>query len=312
MNTHQILLQLKVTRRRNVLLKNEILLMPLEWGYNEENGPEKWQHSYPEAAGARQSPIDIRAVDLQAFNTNRKLSWNYVPENTKEVSNPGYCWKVSVDGTGSNLSGGPLDGTYVLEQFHCHWGQTNEEGSEHTVNGEKYAGELHLVHWNSSKYSSFAEAAKYPDGLAVLGVFLKVIAPKIPSVPVLIGTLRLRQVGRKHLELDKIVCQLNKVQFRGEHAKILVPLDPGALLPENSGYYTYSGSLTTPPCSECVVWIVFKDPVEISQEQLDTFRALRCYSSEDLCPCDEYKGFVKSNFRPTLPLGQREVKECRQ
>ena len=41
------------------------------------------------------------------------------------------------------LTGGPLeDNKYVLEQFHCHWGQDNDQGSEHTVNGEKYAGEV--------------------------------------------------------------------------------------------------------------------------------------------------------------------------
>lgn len=266
--------------------------MPLEWGYNQENGPEKWPQCFPAAGGARQSPIDIRPVDLKTITNNRKLSWRYVPENTKDVCNSGYGWKVSVNGVGSELVGGPLDGTYVLEQFHCHWGKTNVEGSEHTINGQKFAGELHLVHWNASKYSSFSEAATYPDGLAVLGVFLK--------------------PGRKHLELDKIVNQLRKVQYRGESAKILVPVNPAAFLPENSGYYTYQGSLTTPPCSECVVWIVFKEPVEVSQEQLESFRRLRCYSVEDTCPCDEFRGFVKSNFRPTLPLGQREVKECRQ
>lgn len=48
------------------------------------------------------------------------------------------------------------------------------KGSEHTVNGVSYSGELHLVHWNQTKYPTFDEAAKHHDGLAVLGVFLKV------------------------------------------------------------------------------------------------------------------------------------------
>lgn len=48
-------------------------------------------------------------------------------------------------------------------------------GSEHLVDGQAFSGELHIVHWNSSKYKSFQEAAGHPDGLAVLGVFLKVI-----------------------------------------------------------------------------------------------------------------------------------------
>lgn len=44
----------------------------------------------------------------------------------------------------SELVGGPLQGKYVLEQFHCHWGPDNDEGSEHTINGKKYAGEVSI------------------------------------------------------------------------------------------------------------------------------------------------------------------------
>lgn len=67
-----------------------------------------------------------------------------------------------------------MDGKYTLVQFHCHWGATNDQGSEHTINGNKFAGELHFVHWNSTKYKTLVEAAQHPDGLCVLGVFLKV------------------------------------------------------------------------------------------------------------------------------------------
>lgn len=42
----------------------------------------------------------------------------------------------------SELRGGPLEAMYVLEQFHCHWGATEDEGSEHTVDGRRYAGEV--------------------------------------------------------------------------------------------------------------------------------------------------------------------------
>ncbi len=89
--------------------------------------------------------------------------------------NPGSCWRVDVIGSGSELVGGPLqDDQYLLEQYHCHWGSSEGKGSEHTVDGKAFDGELHLVHWNKSKYKSFQEAAGHSDGLAVLGVFLKV------------------------------------------------------------------------------------------------------------------------------------------
>ena len=87
----------------------------------------------------------------------------------------GYCWRVDVNGTDSELTGGPLGSDiYKLEQFHSHWGCIDSQGSEHTVDGVSYAGELHLVHWNTTKYATFGEAASAPDGLAVLGVFLEV------------------------------------------------------------------------------------------------------------------------------------------
>jgi carbonic anhydrase len=103
----------------------------------------------------------------------------------------------------SSLEGGPLKNKYVLEQFHCHWGPEDSVGSEHLVDGKSYAAEvntigtalifkyaiansslfntqIHYVHWNT-KYGGFNEALKYGDGLAVLGVFLKVTRNLSPA-----------------------------------------------------------------------------------------------------------------------------------
>lgn len=128
------------------------------------------------ASGHRQSPVNISREHTTRGSTLKKpLTTKYVAGNTKSLSNSGYCWRVDVNGEGSALSGGPLnDDVFQLEQFHCHWGCSDGKGSEHTVDGTTYSGELHLVHWNATKYASFKEAAEHPDGLAVLGVFLKV------------------------------------------------------------------------------------------------------------------------------------------
>ncbi|KAL1449052.1 hypothetical protein WDU94_000290 [Cyamophila willieti] len=104
------------------------------------------------------------------------LVWKYNPARTETITNPGYCWRVDVKKSCTELTGGPLHHKYRLEQFHCHWGCGSSKGSEHTVDGKSYAGELHLVHWNSDKYHTFGEAAGQPDGLAVLGVLLEVSA----------------------------------------------------------------------------------------------------------------------------------------
>jgi carbonic anhydrase len=197
---------------------------------------------------------------------------------------------VDVDGEGSELVGGPLKDTYRLEQFHCHWGSTGDKGSEHTVDGQSYAAELHLVHWNSSKYANCGEAAGYPDGLAVLGILLK--------------------VGAKNPELQKVVDLLPSISHCGDKAVVKEAIDPIKMLPKTFSYWTYLGSLTTPPCAESVTWILFKEPVEVSEDQLAAFRILRYYKRGEECPCDEFNGLQIINHRPPLPLGNRELREC--
>lgn len=116
------------------------------------------------------------------------------------------------------------------------------------MDGEAFAGELHLVHWDKSKYGSFAEAAGKPDGLAVLGVFLK--------------------VGKHHPEMDKIAQLLPFITHKGDRITLRDAIDPVKLLPEDTTFWTYLGSLTTPPFYESVIWIVFKHAIEVSEEQV--------------------------------------------
>lgn len=177
------------------------------------------------ASGHRQSPVNISPGHTTRGSTLKKpLTYKYVPENTKSLVNPGYCWRVDVNGDGSALSGGPLmDDVYLLEQFHCHWGCSDCKGSEHTVDGTSYSGELHLVHWNHTKYPTFEEAAKHPDGLAVLGVFLKVNSWLIFVVLQLFSPVFVSfkfQIGEHHEELHKITKLLPFIMHKGDRVSI--------------------------------------------------------------------------------------------
>jgi hypothetical protein len=60
----------------------------------------------------------------------------------------------------------------------------------------------------------------------------------------------------------------------GPEQLVGVNWDPSSLLPRERRYFAYAGSLTTPPCSEVVRWVVFAAPIEISADQLKTFAAL--------------------------------------
>ena len=128
--------------------------------------------------------------------------------------------------------------------------------SEHTVDGAASPMEVHFVH-----------AAEEGD-LAVIGVFM--------------------EAGDE----DPAIQGLWEAIPGPEEAPAAVgALDPGALLPEGRGYFRYQGSLTTPPCSEVVSWVVMTESISVSQAQIDAFAAL-----------------YPMNARPVQPLNEREIR----
>ena len=136
------------------------------------------------------------------------------------------------------ISGGGLNGTYNFVQLHFHWGSSLKKGgSEHLINSKRYAAEMHLVHYNT-KYSSFAEATSYPDGLAVLGVMLH---------PQLVR-------GHKGFsEITKTVVAPPSLIKAGAEGSLPSPLSLINLLPlKLNTFYRYDGSLTTPHFAEIV------------------------------------------------------------
>ncbi|KAM5281436.1 carbonic anhydrase 1 isoform 2-T2 [Ctenodactylus gundi] len=181
----------------------------------------------------------------------------------------------------NGLKGGPLSDSYRLSQFHFHWGSTDGDGSEHTLDGTKYSGELHIVHWNSSKYSSINEAFSKPDGLAIIGVLMK--------------------VGQANPKLQKVLDALSAVKTKGKKAPF-TNFDPSVLLPASLDYWTYAGSLTHPPLHESVTWFICKESISISSEQLAQFRSL--LSSAEGEPAVP----IKHNNRPPQPLKGRAVR----
>ena len=75
------------------------------------------------------------------------------------------------------IFGGPLAFSYQLLQLHFHWGRRNGRGSEHTINGEKFPMEMHLVHQASTLewgVESATSPVNIPDGLAVAAFIWKV------------------------------------------------------------------------------------------------------------------------------------------
>lgn len=263
-----------------------------EWGYGKENGPATWNNIAPAANGRRQSPIDIKTKEAlyDVKLAQRPLKMQYVPSNSKTLVNNGHTAQVSIDSANSLLEGGPLQHDYHVAQFHLHWGKDDDAGSEHTVDGHSYAAELHIVHYNADLFKSICDAVKSEHGLAVLGMFVK--------------------VGKEHAGLKKMTDQLDKIQFEGAKTDLPHGLDIATLLPsDTTRYWTYGGSLTTPPCFESVTWIVFKEPIEMSEQQLKLLRDLHSTTQDDgHYHGDDFGGHIVDNYRPPQSLNERLVR----
>ncbi|KAG9265683.1 carbonic anhydrase 4-like [Astyanax mexicanus] len=178
------------------------------------------------------------------------------------------------------ISGGGLPGKYKALQFHLHWGSDCGPGSEHTVDGEQYPMEVHIVHIKE-EYSTLKEAMNDSVGVAALGFFFEV-SP------------------RENKQLNKIIDALGRVRYNGNSTDI-TGFQLGDLLIslENfSGYYRYAGSLTTPSCDEAIIWTLFKQPIPVSQDQLNIIIRQMLFSTG--------KPMIDI-FRPVLNLNGRTV-----
>ncbi|KAB5586552.1 hypothetical protein PHYPO_G00003010 [Pangasianodon hypophthalmus] len=256
--------------------------MPHRWGYGADDGPDTWHEKFPIANGPRQSPIDIVTGEAQYDPELRPLILRYDPSVSMDIINSGHSVQVTFadDEDTSTLTGGPITGTYRLKQFHFHWGSSDDKGSEHTVDGKLYPAELHLVHWNTT-YPNFGEAASKSDGLAVVGVFL--------------------EIGDENPQLQKVLDALDVIKAKAAQTSF-ADFDPTMLLPSTLDYWTYDGSLTTPPLLESVTWIVCKKSISASSAQMEKFRGL-LFSAEGEPEC-----YMADNYRPPQPLKDRKVR----
>ncbi|XP_009976686.1 PREDICTED: carbonic anhydrase 1-like [Tauraco erythrolophus] len=241
----------------------------LNWSYQGDNEPDHWHKLYPIANRDHQSAIDIKTKEVKKDASLGLLGITWKPSTCKEIVKVGCSFHMNFEhkDNQSVLIGGPITGTYRLWQFNFHWGQTDKQGSEHTVDGRKYASELHLTQWNLDKYSTVAEAFNKPDSLAIVTVF-----PKL---------------GLCNKNLKDVLKALDSVKTKylpqGKQAPFS-DFDPSNLLPKSLDYWTYNGSLTHSPLHESVIWMILKEPIIISSEQLPQFSTILS-STEGEAPC---------------------------
>ncbi|XP_053555763.1 carbonic anhydrase 15-like [Bombina bombina] len=290
-------------RVKMYLLLVTFLILPLvvqasgggHWCYSSQNpkcGPDHWKEFNHNCGGNSQSPINILRPTVKRDNQLGNIvfqGYDRVLPGRWRLMNDGHSVQMSLEGEPIlghiNISGAGLPNKFLALQFHFHWGSPTRDGSEHTMDGKQYPMELHIVHINA-KYRSIAEAKKDPQGLAVLGILFTVGKNDNPYY-------------------NTLVTAMKNVTLEGNYIDLASTFPLETLLPPReqlSKYYRYQGSLTTPDCSEAVIWTVFEHPVTISQEQLRVFTDTAHFTAQG-----ETLLKIRDNFRPPQPLKGRLV-----
>jgi carbonic anhydrase len=250
------------------LLLATILLPTINSAQNAEHdhyvSPWKTPWTYEQAAHWSELDPDYAAcnagkqqspIDIQQTEKSPlpALRFEYTSAPLKYVINNGHT--IRVDYHDAPQSGSFLivgDQRYQLTQFHFH------RPSEEYLHGKPSDMVLHLMH-------------KSAEG-------------KVAGVAVLLKS------GAANATVQQLWEHMPATE--GQQAVSGVDLNPAAMLPRATGYYTYTGSQTAPPCSEGVTWFVLKTPVEISAAQITAFATL-----------------YPHDVRPVQPLNGRVVKE---
>lgn len=240
----------------------------VNWSYQGNTGPANWANLSPDFAacanGSNQSPIDVPDNITRATNT---LSINYhaapmlITEDnttnlmigkTQTIINDGHTIQLNFpSNTKETMS---LNGTtYQLVQFHIH------TPSEHTLDNKTYPLEIHFVNQG-------------PNGqLAVIAVFVQTSKTQNPALEKIIDNLPKQK---------NIVYPIQNTNF-----------NPGSLLPQTHDFYNFVGSLTTPPCTEGVQWIIMPTTIKATKQQITAIE----------------QAIGGNNARPTQPLNNRSV-----
>lgn len=253
-----------------------------EFGYplwkGNKNPPSKW----PELcqSGRAQSPINIKPNKVTRLmkTSNPDVGLEFIGfDNTVKdyiLQNNGHALQLSLSEEEKNSMGIKLDGEeYQAQQFHFHF------GSEHRIYSQQFPLEMHIVHKSAR------------GKLAVVAVLFKT-ARKTDNVLSALITAAVTQVknpsetssfpGKPHFSMKQLLPQKSLKQF----------------------YFRYEGSLTTPPCTEGVQWVVLARKSHVSTKDLNKLKRKmeRCQGK------DQIGSRLAGNARPVQSLNGRSVK----
>jgi len=219
------------------------------WTYKGETGPEHWVEIEKQSDCDGKRQSPINIIDVDVVDDNALKPINIFYSSNVKIH------EVTNNGHSIqyNFEKGDYitinDEKYELKQIHFH------EASEHTINGIRYPLEMHMVHVaKNNKISVLAVLAKEGESSEPFAFLENYLPVK-----------------------------------NGETKQINTNFDLNLNLPINKEYYTYGGSLTTPPCTESVSWYIFKAPITISLNQVKQL--------QELMPLNNYRNEQPVNGR---------------
>ncbi|KAK3750792.1 hypothetical protein QZH41_018649 [Actinostola sp. cb2023] len=219
-------------------------------------GPADWGHVSKDCDDRSQSPVNIDTSKVDIVGSGHvdreRVQFKELSSYAGgTLANNGHSLTFTVKEGGMTFKN-PINGqNYELAQIHFHFGCDDSVGSEHTVDGKHYPGEMHLVLFNT-KYGDIDTAATKPDGLTVIAVFLEK-----DNYKVIISGGRINVLTGFSMRAGKISNEGAEIPFGVRLANLVPGFVNGRLV-----YYSYQGSLTTPGCYQSVSWLVLFKPIK--------------------------------------------------
>ncbi|KAH7959973.1 hypothetical protein HPB49_015760 [Dermacentor silvarum] len=259
--------------------------------------PREWGQEWSSCNGAKQSPVlllphksigvAVPPLRFKHFST---------PLANPVVYNTGRTLRVRASMPKPIVTGGLLAEEYVFDQAEFHWGRDDHSGSEHIVDALSYAVEVQMT-FRLRTPSARVDCKECPPAYVGLATQLKTVRQRNPL-------------------LRTLVSSLSSVTYALERTELPLPLRLIAFLPNDTrNYYMYEGSRTVPPCTENVLWIVFREPTFIGREQVceherepratAQVKMLRqLYAFPEVFSCNRH---LVANLRPLQEIGRTRM-----
>jgi len=207
--------------------------MSQQWSYSSNTGPDHWGDLNPDwaVAATGKAQSPINIIADSDSPRSRSIAELHFTATDFVIGNTGHTVEIVPATTGNHVV---LDGMkYTFRQAHFH------APSEHRLNGRSFVMEMHLIGKDDAGH------------IAVIGLVIT--------------------LGAENATLRKVFAQIPTTPTDPADKYEMTKIDLSNLIPANSRTFRYAGSLTTPPCTEGVTWLVYETPIQLSAAQIKAF-----------------------------------------